>query len=113
MASEAAVCRGPQTEGVIERFFGTLKYEHLFRGLIADAGALAVEVQRFQIYNTIRPRQALGDRTPRGAYRAGAFLQGAGSAKDGAREEGRELACVVGWAGGPDRVVGGPHTWAA
>ncbi len=48
--------KSPQTNGVIERFFGTLKYEHLFRGPIADAGALAVEVNRFrQIYNTIRP----------------------------------------------------------
>jgi putative transposase len=45
-----------QANGVIERFFGTLKYEHLFRGPINDTGALAVEVQRFrQIYNTIRP----------------------------------------------------------
>jgi putative transposase len=64
--------RSPQTNGVIERFFGTLKYEHLFRGPINDAGALAVDVQRFrQIYNTIRPRQALGDRVPRAAYLAG------------------------------------------
>jgi putative transposase len=64
--------KSPQTSGVIERFFGTLKYEHLFRGPIGDAGALAVEVQRFrQIYNTIRPHQAIGDRTPRGAYLAG------------------------------------------
>jgi hypothetical protein len=51
--------KSPQTNGVIERFFGTLKYEHLFRGPINDAGALAVEVQRFrQIYNTIRPHQS-------------------------------------------------------
>jgi putative transposase len=63
--------RSPQTNGVIERFFGTLKDEHLFRGPINDADALAVEVQRFrQIYNTIRPHQALHDRTPRTAYLA-------------------------------------------
>ena len=74
--------RSPQTNGVIERFFGTLKYEHLFRGPIADADALAVEVQRFrQIYNTIRPHQALSDRTPREAYHAGAFLQGGAGAE--------------------------------
>jgi hypothetical protein len=36
--------RSPQTNGVVERFFGTLKYEHL------------------------RPHQALDDRTPRPAY---------------------------------------------
>src|SRR6266536_1397884 len=48
--------KSPQTNGVIERFFGTPKYEHLFRGPIDDAGALAVEVGRFrQIYSTIRP----------------------------------------------------------
>jgi transposase InsO family protein len=57
--------RSPQTNGVIERFFGTLKYEHLYRGLIADGDALAVEVNWFrQIYNTIRPHQTLGDHTP-------------------------------------------------
>jgi putative transposase len=57
--------KSPQTNGVIERFFGTLKYEHLFRGPIDDAGGLAVEVGRFrQIYNTIRPHQAIADRTP-------------------------------------------------
>jgi Integrase core domain len=60
--------RSPQTSGVIERFFGTLKYEHLFRGRIDDGDALAVEINRFrQIYNTIRPHQALDDRTPRDA----------------------------------------------
>ena len=65
--------RSPQTNGVVERFFGTLKYEHLFRGPIDDAEALAVEVARFrQIYNTIRPHQALDDRTPRSAYLNGA-----------------------------------------
>ncbi len=61
--------KSPQTNGVIERFFGTLKYEHLYRGPIDDGDALAMEIQRFrQIYNTIRPHQALGDRTPRQAY---------------------------------------------
>jgi len=61
--------KSPQTNGVIERFFGTLKYEHLYRGPIDDGDALAVELGRFrQIYNTIRPHQALADRTPRHAY---------------------------------------------
>lgn len=61
--------RSPQTNGVIERFFGTLKYEHLYRGEIADGDALAVEINWFrQVYNTIRPHQALGDRRPREAY---------------------------------------------
>jgi len=61
--------RSPQTNGVIERFFETLKYEHLYRAPIDDGDALAMEVARFrQIYNTIRPHQALGDQTPRHAY---------------------------------------------
>jgi putative transposase len=61
--------RSPQTNGVIERWFGTLKYEHLFRGVITDGDALDMEVHRFRIiYNTIRPHQALGDRTPSAAY---------------------------------------------
>lgn len=61
--------RAPQTNGVIERFFETLKYEHLYRGRITDADALAVEINLFRdIYNQIRPHQAIGDRTPRAAY---------------------------------------------
>jgi transposase InsO family protein len=65
--------KSPQTNGVVERFFGTLKYEHLYRGQIPDGDALAVEINRYrQIYNTIRPHQTIGDRTPRQAYLAGA-----------------------------------------
>jgi putative transposase len=61
--------KSPQTNGVVERFFGTLKYEHLFRGYIADGDALDMETHRFRIiYNTIRPHQGLNDRTPRQAY---------------------------------------------
>jgi putative transposase len=63
--------RSPQTNGVIERFFGTLKYEHLYRAPIDDGGALAMATARFRdIYNRIRPHQALDDRTPRQAYLA-------------------------------------------
>lgn len=61
--------KSPQTNGVIERFFGSLKYEHLYRGYIGDGDALDMEAHRFRIiYNTIRPHQALGDRTPKQAY---------------------------------------------
>jgi transposase InsO family protein len=61
--------RSPQTNGVVERFFGTLKYEHLYRAPIDDGGALGMETARFRdIYNRIRPHQALDDRTPRQAY---------------------------------------------
>jgi transposase InsO family protein len=61
--------KSPQSNGVVERFFGTLNYEHLYRGEISDGDALSVEVNWFrQTYNAIRPHQALGDRTPRQAY---------------------------------------------
>ncbi|MGH3800047.1 MAG: integrase core domain-containing protein [Pseudonocardiaceae bacterium] len=41
---------------MVERFFGTLKYEYLYRADIADGDSFAMETQRFrQIYNTIRP----------------------------------------------------------
>ncbi|MET8680800.1 integrase core domain-containing protein [Streptomyces sp. NPDC004647] len=63
--------RSPQTDGVVERFFGTLKYEHLYRATIGDGNALAVEVNLFRhTYNTLRPHQALDERTPRAAYLA-------------------------------------------
>ena len=61
--------KSPQTNGVVERFFGTLKYEHLFRGYIGDGDALDMETHRFRIiYNTIQPHQGLNDRTPHQAY---------------------------------------------
>jgi putative transposase len=61
--------KSPQTNGVVERFFGTLKYEHLFRGYIGDADALDMEIHHFRIiYNTIRPHQTLNDATPKQAY---------------------------------------------
>ena len=53
------------SNGVIERFFGTLKYEHLYRATIGDGNALAVEVNLFRhACNTLRPRQARGERAP-------------------------------------------------
>ncbi|MFI6211843.1 transposase [Nocardia brasiliensis] len=61
--------RSPQTNGVIERFSGTLKYEPLYRGVIADGDTSDMKVHRFRvIYNTLRPHQTLGDRTPEIAY---------------------------------------------
>jgi putative transposase len=63
--------RSPQTNGVVERFPGTLKYEQLYRATIGDRNALAVEVNLFRhTYNTLRPHQALDERTPRAAYLA-------------------------------------------
>jgi putative transposase len=63
--------RSPQTNSVVERFFGTLKYEHLYRATIGDGNALAVEVNLFRhTYTTVRPHQGLDERTPRAAYLA-------------------------------------------
>ena len=68
--------RSPQTNGVVERFFGTLKYEHLYRAKIGDGNALAVELGLFRrTYNTLRPHQALDDRTPGQAYVTGTGTQ--------------------------------------
>jgi transposase InsO family protein len=56
---------------VVERFFGVLKYEHAYRALIDDEATFTLEINLFrQIYNTIRPHQALGDSTPRSVYLA-------------------------------------------
>jgi transposase InsO family protein len=47
---------------VVERFFSTLKYEYLYRAIIGDGNALAVELGLFRrTYNTLRPHQALDD----------------------------------------------------
>ncbi|WP_396836806.1 hypothetical protein [Mycobacterium sp. ITM-2016-00318] len=43
----------------------------MFRGYIGDGDAFDMEAHRFRIiYNTIRPHQALDDRTPQAAYLA-------------------------------------------
>jgi hypothetical protein len=37
-----------QTDGVVERFFDTLKYEYLYRGAIGNGDALSAEVNWFR-----------------------------------------------------------------
>ena len=52
------------------------RYEHLYRAIIGDGNALAVELGLFRrTYNTLRPHQALDDRTPRQAYVTGTGTQ--------------------------------------
>jgi transposase InsO family protein len=52
--------RSPGTNGVIERFFEALKYEHLYRHDIDDGVALADHVDDYlDTYNRIRPHEAL------------------------------------------------------
>ena len=61
--------RSPQTNGVVQRFLGTLKYKHLYRATIGDGNALAVEVSLFRHTTTLC--DAPGPdvlRTPRVAY---------------------------------------------
>ncbi len=61
----------PQTNGVVERYNQSLKYEHLYRLEIADVVELADEVEAFRvIYNTIRPHEALDFATPLSRYLA-------------------------------------------
>jgi len=63
-----ACVKRPPTIGVVERFFGALKYEHFYRCELDDGDALALETNLFRrTYNTIRPYQALGVRTPKHA----------------------------------------------
>ena len=62
--------KAPWTNGVIERFFGALKYERLYRHDIADGVELAHHVRDFQtIYNSIRPHEAIGMARPLERYR--------------------------------------------
>lgn len=59
----------PQTNGVIERFFESLKYEHLYRHEIDNAWTLTEEIESFrQLFNEIRPYETLDFATPIDAY---------------------------------------------
>jgi putative transposase len=61
----------PETNGVVERFNGSLKYEHLYRLEIADALALADEAEAFRrLYNEVRPHETLGQERPLDHYLA-------------------------------------------
>lgn len=55
----------PNQNGVRERAFGPLKYEHLYRLEIDDGYQLGLEVETYrQLFNTIRPHEALAMRRP-------------------------------------------------
>lgn len=63
--------RSPGTNGVIERFYGSIKYEHLYRHEINDGPALAEHVDCFlETYNRQRPHEALGFALPIDRYTA-------------------------------------------
>lgn len=61
--------RSPHTNGVVERWIESLKYERLYRHEIASGVELADRVAAFiDEYNTVRPHQALGQTPPLTAY---------------------------------------------
>lgn len=61
--------RSPGTNGVIERFFQLIKYEHLYRQMIGDGADLGVEVDAFcGLYNHVRPHEAIGMDRPVDRY---------------------------------------------
>ncbi|MGH7685414.1 MAG: IS3 family transposase [Candidatus Dormibacteria bacterium] len=63
--------RSPQTNGVIERFFGSIKYEHLYREEIQSGAQLADEIGLYlPLYNTVRPHEGIGFRRPLDVYLA-------------------------------------------
>lgn len=61
--------KSPHTNGVRERAFGSLKYEHLFRHDITDGVELAAHAENYrQIFNRIRPHEHLDWRRPLEVY---------------------------------------------
>ena len=59
----------PQTNGVVERFNQSLKYERLYRLQIGDGQALVEEIETFRsTYNTIRPHETLAWARPMDTY---------------------------------------------
>lgn len=59
----------PETNGVVERFNQSLKYEHLYRNEMATGQDLVDEIEAYrEIYNRIRPHEALGFATPIHTY---------------------------------------------
>jgi len=57
--------RASQNNGVVERWTGTLKYDHLYWIEIRRGHDLAEECERYRlIYNQVRPHEALGFATP-------------------------------------------------
>jgi transposase InsO family protein len=61
--------RAPQTNGVVERFNESLKYEHLMGLELADAIELTDAVEEYrELYNHVRPHEALDFQVPVTAY---------------------------------------------
>ena len=57
--------KSPGQNGVRERAFQSLKYEHLYRHEIDDGHQLGLEVESYRtLFNTIRPHRSLDGRRP-------------------------------------------------
>ena len=57
--------KSPGQNGVRERAFKSLKYEHLYRHEIDDGHQLGLEAESYrQLFNTVRPHQTLAGRRP-------------------------------------------------
>jgi transposase InsO family protein len=57
--------KSPGQNGVRERAFQSLKYEHLYREEIDDGHQLGIEVEAYrQLFNTVRPHRSLDGRRP-------------------------------------------------
>lgn len=57
--------KAPETNGVIERFFQAVKYEHPYRHEITDGPGLADHIDGYiSVYNEIRPHEALDFKLP-------------------------------------------------
>ena len=60
----------PWTNGQIERFFCSIKYEDLYRNDIADGVVLGRRVENYlTVYNSVRPQEAIDMWRPLGLYR--------------------------------------------
>jgi transposase InsO family protein len=57
--------KSPNQNGVRERAFGSLKYEHLYREEIDDGHQLGLEVETYrQLFNRIRPHEGIDMQRP-------------------------------------------------
>jgi transposase InsO family protein len=66
--SAPAIAR-PHTNGVVERWTGTLKYDHLYRIDVPSGHDLGRECEAYRrLYNQVRPHEALAFATPETAY---------------------------------------------
>ena len=61
----------PETNGVVERFNQSLKYEHLYRNEISNGQHLVEEIKSYcDLYNHIRPHESLDFTAPIHTYLA-------------------------------------------